>query len=835
MSAADFEQHSDFWNALDEAVTARQGKPEGREIVFLCPAHADHSPSARWHSEKHVWNCFVCGGGGGAFDLAKRLGVELPSGGRGLGLDELAAYVGLPAEFLCSVGVSEGVAGVERTRCVDIAYTDEDGELRGVRKRLRLNGEPRMVWRRGDHVLPYGLARLVSARDAGYVILVEGESDAWTAWHGKVPAVGLPGASTWKEAWKFHFHDIPRMYLWREPDAGGDTFAEKIGQDFPDVRIVEPPAGLKDLSALWHASGHDRDAFTERLSRLLANARPASQLRDEVLSAEARTLLERCRPLLHDPQLLRRVQDAIRDRGYVGDLTAPSMVYLALTSRLLERPLNVACVAPSSAGKNRAVDAATDLMPSEAFFLEKAGSARALIYSEESFEHRAVIVAEADSIPQDDGPAASAIRSLAEDGYMTYDVVQQDPGTGNFVTRRVVKQGPTALITTSTKPLREQMNTRTLTVTINDSPEQTREVLRSHAASVNGSRPEFDVSDLVDLQRWLTLAGDRQVTIPYGHVLAELVPVAHVRMRRDFRQLLTVIQAVALLYQCQRERAADGRIMATLEDYRLARELILGAFTTAATDGVTPPVREVVEALVTVFDETGKACTRKALADALGIAPRTAGDRLARAVSLGYAVNLETRERQPGQYQPGEPLPENRPPLPTVDELYEHMCVALPEAAHHPATPNSPQVQSEPKASVADTVASDFATPAATLDGPLSDSEVASSGLAWRRGVADQAEVHTSLNAWSDNGRMVGDVDTVQQRDAQLALFGADQPAADGRERIEVSSSQNGPTTDEDPTAAIPSAGAFRDCPSCGARPAPPDALCFRCEAEGKE
>jgi hypothetical protein len=72
------------------------------------------------------------------------------------------------------------------------------------------------------------------------------------------------------------------------------------------------------------------------------------------------------------------------------------------------------------------VDAALVLMPDEAYFLEKAGSARALIYSTASFEHITVIVGEANSIPQDEGSAALAIRSLAEDGYMTYDVVVTD-------------------------------------------------------------------------------------------------------------------------------------------------------------------------------------------------------------------------------------------------------------------------------------------------------------------------------------------------------------------------------------------------------------------------
>jgi len=46
------------------------------------------------------------------------------------------------------------------------------------------------------------------------------------------------------------------------------------------------------------------------------------------------------------------------------------------------RPINLAFVAPSATGKNRTVDAALALVPSTAYYLERAGSERALIYVE---------------------------------------------------------------------------------------------------------------------------------------------------------------------------------------------------------------------------------------------------------------------------------------------------------------------------------------------------------------------------------------------------------------------------------------------------------------------
>ena len=134
-------------------------------------------------------------------------------------------------------------------------------------------------------------------------------------------------------------------------------------------------------------------------------------------------------------------------------------------------------IAPSAAGKNRAVDAALELIPPEATYVVTAGSARALVYNGESFEHRVVIFSEADSIPED-GPAASAVRSIAADGRMVYEVVEKNPKSGRHETRRIEKAGPTGLITTSTKSLGTQMGTRLLEITVRDDPDQTRQVIR---------------------------------------------------------------------------------------------------------------------------------------------------------------------------------------------------------------------------------------------------------------------------------------------------------------------------------------------------------------------
>src|SRR5262245_8453537 len=116
----------------------------------------------------------------------------------GLTLAEYARAKRLPESFLESLGLRT----VQRPRpAVRIPYLDPSGAELAVRFRLALEGPERFRWRKGSKLAPYGLWRLQLARQAGYIVLVEGESDSHTLWFHEIPALGIPGAASWNDAW----------------------------------------------------------------------------------------------------------------------------------------------------------------------------------------------------------------------------------------------------------------------------------------------------------------------------------------------------------------------------------------------------------------------------------------------------------------------------------------------------------------------------------------------------------------------------------------------------------------------------------------------------------
>jgi hypothetical protein len=667
----------------DDLAKRLEAKRNGRGWMAKCPSHDDGQASLRiaaGDDGQILLHCFagcsvesvVAGLGLTMADLfgKGRRGGTRPgnrvgqshTAGAGLTLEHYAEAKRLPLAFLREIGLSEiSYCGA---RAVRIPYLDQDGHTVAVQYRVALSGEERFNWKKGSKPVPYGLSRLRQARNGGVIALVEGASDCQTLWHYGIAALGMPSASTWHEEWDQYLEGFGTVLVVLEPDKGGDTVATRAGRSaFHSRASFVRLDGAKDPSELHIRLKNEAD-FLARWQDATLRAIPWATFDRDRRSRVAAPLYAKVKHMLEDPHLLDRVGEAMKARGYVGDLGTPLVVYLALVSRELERPQNLAIVAPSAAGKNRALDAPLDLMPPETVHIVSAGSPRALVYTDEPFEHRHVIFREADSIPEN-GSAGSALRAIVEDSCLVYEVVECNPRNGRHETRQIRKAGPVGLITTSTRSLGPQLSTRLLEVNVPDDEEQTRKVMEAHATKVQPPNGQsIDVNPFLDLQRWLREAGVRQVSIPFAHVLAQLVPAKAVRMRRDFRQLLTTIQACAFLYQCQRERTPEGWTLATLDDYEIARRLLSPVFDALAAEMLTPVVRATVEAVredeeISVTD----------LGRRLNIAKSTAAYRVRRALAGGWLVNQESRRQQPARLARGAGLPDPLTALPSVEQV----------------------------------------------------------------------------------------------------------------------------------------------------------------------
>jgi hypothetical protein len=356
--------------------------------------------------------------------------------------------------------------------------------------------------------------------------------------------------------------------------------------------------------------------------------------------------------------------------GVAGEVRVIKLIYLVATSRLLDRIVSIAVKGPSAAGKSYLVERVLGLFPTPAYYALSAMSERALIYDQEPLVHRMLVIYEAAGMAGD--VQTYIVRSLLSEGRVRYVTVEKTKG--GMRPKLIEREGPTGLITTTTEiKLHPENETRLLSVTVTDSPEQTRAVLLAHAT--NQDR-DLDIEPWHELQAWLE-ANAAPVDVPYLVTLAKAIPPVAIRLRRDFPAVVSLIRAHALLHQVNRERAADGAVVASFEDYAKVRELVAELVADAAERTVSDTIRETVQAVETLTVPPHAETTVVAVAQHLGLDKSAASRRVRVALERGYLKNLEDRRGRPLRLITADPLPEEQIILPDVAELERlHGCSA---------------------------------------------------------------------------------------------------------------------------------------------------------------
>jgi hypothetical protein len=592
----------------------------------------------------------------------------------GLALAELAKAKKLPANFLASLGLRD--TQLADGKAVAIPYLAEDGSETAIRYRKALTGDARFRWRSGAKVSPYGLQRLPDIRRVGWVLLVEGESDCWTAWYHGLTCLGVPGKTNWKKPWAKYLDGV-HVSVWQEP--GAEDFSQRIGKDLPPAAVIVAPAEFKDISEA-HIAGKDVAALVRELD---AVAIPVADLLRQQQSDDLNELLQAASPVLSVTDPLDLVRCEFQRLGYGGDLKPAIITYLAVTTRVLKMrmgtmPAHLLLVGPPSIGKSFTVQMVLLLFPPEASHAIESGSPRVLIYDTADLQHRAVLFSESDSLPAgEDNPAASAIRNLLQDHRLHYKVVLRDPDGGEPIVHEISKPGPTVLITTSVRLLGGQLGSRVFTLDVPNDSKRLRDALKAQAQLEISATSEPD-SSLIAFQAVLQRMAPLDVLVPFAPRLADFIAdaVNAPRILRDFQRLLSFIKAVTIIRHQHRERSEDGRLVATLDDYAVVYELVADMYEAAST-GTTENMRKVVDAVAVLEDGGVDPVSFTAVARHLTLHPQQVKREAYKAIRNGWLINSEDKKNRPAKLTltDAEPLP-GCTGLPTPESLANDFTVS---------------------------------------------------------------------------------------------------------------------------------------------------------------
>jgi hypothetical protein len=111
-----------------------------------------------------------------------------------------------------------------------------------------------------------------------------------------------------------------------------------------------------------------------------------------------------------------------------------------------------------------------------------------------------------------------------------------------------------------------------------------------------------------DFQRWLELGGPYDVVIPYATAIRAafaLTPATTpraVRVRRDIGGLVAAVSASAIVHKAQRQMDLEGRIVATLDDYRHAFDAFAPGMAALYRPQVSARVIALVKTIETMIE-----------------------------------------------------------------------------------------------------------------------------------------------------------------------------------------------------------------------------------------
>ena len=362
---------------------------------------------------------------------------------------------------------------------------------------------------------------------------------------------------------------------------------------------------------------------------------------------------------LKDPRLLERILEDYEACGLVGEETGKLVCYLACVSRLLPRPLSVLIQSSSAAGKTSLVEGTLRMMPPEAQVRMSSLTGQSLYYmGRDELRHKILSVAEEEGASE----AAYALKLLQSEGQLTIACVGRDGATGRQRTEHYEVDGPVAMLLTTTADEPDaELQSRCLTLVVNEQPRQTAAIHRRQRQAY--VRPAGTKACQMVHERHQQVQRVLQplvVVIPCAEQLT--FRTDQTRYRRDHAAYLSLIASLTLLHQYQRKHMThegEACVLATPEDVHRANQLAQQTLGACRAE-LLPQTRR----LLVQMDQYVRGCaareqvrpeevrfTQRELRETLHWQDRALRRQLRRLVQLEYVVAYRTGRGNQRAYQ----------------------------------------------------------------------------------------------------------------------------------------------------------------------------------------
>jgi len=444
--------------------------------------------------------------------------------------------------------------------------------------------------------------------------------------------------------------DIMKVTLRIQSDKGYhldsmDLYSQKARQTF--AKYCQRALNLKE-----HEVERDLKHIIDRLENIqvrMLDKRYKSGKKQYVM-----TDLERKEALdyLKDPNLIERLITDAKITGHVGEENSFLLAYLVAISRKLKSPLGLLIIAQSGAGKSALQDRVSSFTPPEDVVKLTRLTDQSLFYQDKgALKHKLLTIEEEEGAQ---GAGYSIRHLLNANGLVSLSTARDElSGRNRSVSHEV--EGPTSMMLTTThSEINYETYNRFVILTANESRSQTQAILimQRKSETLDGVIEKRKNEKIYAVQHNIQrLLRPLEIVNPLAEKL--IFTDSFLRARREQVKYLTLIKAVALLRQHQKEikTGHDGTsqfeyIEADKTDVQIANRVAKDVFA-ASMDDATPQTRKFLTLMnIMVSDleaKTGKnrldlAVSRRDIREYTGWSDYQVRKHLEELVGLEYLI-----------------------------------------------------------------------------------------------------------------------------------------------------------------------------------------------------
>lgn len=417
---------------------------------------------------------------------------------------------------------------------------------------------------------------------------------------------------------------------------------------------------IADVTTAYKAISSEQleQAIVEKVAQILSDKSKAdenagAETQKDPLETTPLEVNDAALKLLKSQNLFEKISADIAGIGVAGEENLALMLYVIMTSRLLDKPLSAIVQGASASGKSFIIETVAKLMPPEALIQAHDFSDQALYYLPSgSLVHKIVISGErVYEYRSKDGYAEDNTKAFREmvASYELRKAVTIKGQDGKPKTAVIHQPGPISYLenTTATN-IRDEDATRLLPLATNESASQTKKVVEAQRREAKGQTiSESKQQEIIQRHHTMQrLLRPTAIRIPYIDSIS--LPETSIATRRTYQQLRYAINAVAFLRQYQKQMKKDKTtgqeyIEADEVDYSIAYNLM----SSVLTRKYSPLNHQSRDLLQKIMEHIEEDFTQKDCENWSGLSNTAVRRRLSPLVSAGViSVNTDSKPYQ---------------------------------------------------------------------------------------------------------------------------------------------------------------------------------------------